>query len=404
MEMKRTLFSLSAATALFLTGIGAAFAQQTDSLTGLITILQETDDTQLQLDVLRGVSEALKGKRDLPMPEGWQQVETKLGASRNEEVRFLTQSLGLTFGSQRAMEQLREVVRNRSANAATRRAALDSLLSARDPELPDLLMVLLNDPALRSPALKGLAQFEQPAAPREILERYPSLNATEKRDALNTLSSRTTYAKPLLAAVAEGRVPRQDLTAELVRQLRNLKSTELDETIQKVWGAYRESSADKQKEIERYKRIYRAGGSTPGDAIRGRAVFARVCQQCHILFDTGGTVGPDITGSNRGDLDYILQNIVDPNAVIPNDYRSSTIDTKDDRVLTGIVKKEDPNSITVATANETLVIPKQDIANVALSDISMMPEGLIQQLTEQEVRDLIYYLSRPGQVPLPGTE
>src|SRR5690606_15666322 len=102
-------------------------------------------------------------------------------------------------------------------------------------------------------------------------ERYESLNATEKRDALNTLASRVIYAKPLLAAVADEKVPRQDLTADVVRQLRNLKSAELDETIQKVWGAYRDSSADKQQEIERYKNIYRAGGSQPGDAIRGRA-------------------------------------------------------------------------------------------------------------------------------------
>ena len=402
--MKRWLLSLAGGCALLLAGgMVEMRAQETDSLSGLVTILRETEDTQLQLDVLRGVSEALKGKRGLPMPEGWSEVERKLGESSSEEVRLLTQSLGLAFGSQRALNELREVVRNPNGNAATRRSALESLLANRDPELPGLLLTLLDDPALRGAALRGLAQFEQPAAPRAVLERYAELNATEKRDALNTLASRAVYAKPLLAAVAEGKVPRQDLTADLVRQLRNLKSTELDEEIQKVWGAYRESTADKQQEIEKYKRIYRAGGSTPGDAIRGRAVFARVCQQCHTLFEIGGTVGPDITGSNRGDLDYILQNIVDPNAVIPNDYRSSTIDLKDDRVITGIVKKEDANAITVATANETLMLQKEDVSVVRLSDISMMPEGLLEPLTEQEVRDLIYYLGRPGQVPLLGT-
>src|SRR4029079_18568959 len=93
----------------------------------------------------------------------------------------------------------------------------------------------------------------------------------------------------------------------------------------------------------------------------------------------------------------------DPNAVIPNDYRTSTITTKDDRVLTGIVKKEDSNSLTVATANEMLVLQRPDIESVHLSEISMMPEGLLAQLTDQEIRDLIYYLGRPGQVPLLAT-
>ena len=124
------------------------------------------------------------------------------------------------------------------------------------------------------------------------------------------------------------------------------------------------------------------------------------CQQCHTLFDSGGKVGPDLTGSNRADLDYILLNIVDPNAVIPNDYRASNIETKDGRSITGIVTKQDDKTVTVVTANETLVMPRNEIASQKFSELSMMPEGLLQPLSDQEVRDLIYYLSRPGQVPM----
>jgi putative heme-binding domain-containing protein len=377
-------------------------AQTDPALTSLVQVLNKTSDIQLQLDILRGISDALKGKRDVSMPDGWANLEKKLGSSRNEQVRFLVQTLGLTFGSQQALDQLLEVVQNRSTQIATRRAALDSLLTTRDSRLSRLLQNLLDDAALRGQAIRGLARFESPATAEAILKIYADLSVPEQRDALNTLASRVTYAKTLLEAVSAGSVARKDLTAEIVRQLRNLKSNEIDAQVEKVWGAFREASADKQQEIERYKRIYRAGGSQPGDAVRGRIVFARTCQQCHTLFDIGGTVGPDITGSNRIDLQYILENMVDPNAVIPNDYRSSTIVTKDDRVITGIVKKEDQNALTIATANETLIIPRSDIESVRLSDISMMPEGLLAQLADQEIRDLIYYLSRPGQVPLPA--
>jgi putative heme-binding domain-containing protein len=121
------------------------------------------------------------------------------------------------------------------------------------------------------------------------------------------------------------------------------------------------------------------------------------------LFGVGGTVGPDITGANRGDLDYILQNIIDPNAVIPNEYRTTIIETQDGRSLTGIVKKRDATSLTVATANEILTLPGTEIALARQSELSMMPEGLLVQLSDQEVRDLIYYLGRPGQVPLLAT-
>ena len=221
--------------------------------------------------------------------------------------------------------------------------------------------------------------------------------------ALNTLASRTAFAKPFLAAIDEGKISRKDLTADLIRQLRNLKNDGLNQQIEKVYGAVHESSADKLKQVEKYGKIYRAGGSQPGDARQGRAVFTRICQQCHTLFDTGGKVGPDLTGSNRGDLDYILQNMVDPNAVIPNDYRASTLETKDDRVITGIVQAQDDNSVTIITANETVTVPRNEIRSLKQNELSMMPEGLLDALNEQEVRDLIYYLSRPGQVPLPAS-
>lgn len=397
MKLQHTILALFSAAVLQVS------AQSDAALNSLVQVLGESADPQIQLDILRGMSDALKGKRESAMPAGWDKVEQRLGTSDNTQVRLLTQSLGLTFGSKRAMEQLHAVVRDRNADANSRRSALDSLLTSRDSELPSLLQSLLDDTTLRGPAIRGLARFESPGTADGILKIYSDLNATEKRDALNTLASRATYAKPLLAATASGAVPRKDLTAEIVRQLRNLKSPEIDAQIQQVWGAFREASADKKQEIEKYRLVYRAGGSQPGDAIRGRAVFARTCQQCHTLFDVGGSVGPDITGSARADLQYILENIVDPNAVIPHDYRSTTISTRDERVLTGIVKKDDQNSVTIATANETLVIPKGDIESTQVSEISMMPEGLLAQLNDQEIRDLIYYLGRPGQVPLLAT-
>ena len=164
----------------------------------------------------------------------------------------------------------------------------------------------------------------------------------------------------------------------------------------------REATAEKKQLIENYKRTYWAGGSTPGEASRGRVVFNKVCAQCHTLFDTGGKVGPELTGANRGDLDYLLENMVDPNAVIPNEYRASNLELKDGRSLTGIIKQQDDKTLTLATANETLTLARGDVDSIALSQLSMMPEGLLDPLAEQELRDLIYYLGRPGQAALPA--
>lgn len=371
-----------------------------ESLAALVQVLAQTEDAAFQRDVLKGMNDAFKGVRQVTMPDGWEQVERNLETSGDSEVRALAQSLSLTFGSQRALADLRKTLADSSANLEARRLALDALLGIRDSGLAPALQMLLRTPELRRQALRALASYDDRTTPQAILEVYAELPAVEKRDALNTLSSRVAFAKPLLAAVGDGKVPPRDLAADLIRQLRNLESEALDRELVKVWGVARESSADKQREIAKYRQVFRAGGSTPGDAARGRGVFARACAQCHTLFGTGGKVGPDLTGSNRGDLDYILENMVDPNAVIPNEYRSSTLETKDARVITGIVGQQDAQSVTITTANEALTIPRDEIESINSSEISMMPEGLLANLADQEIRDLIYYLTRPGQAPL----
>src|SRR5690349_8513302 len=150
-------------------------AQNSEALPALISVLNDSKDPQLQLDILRGISDALKGKRDVPMPDGWQAVEEKLGRSENEQVRFIAQSLGLMFGSEHALDAIKQVVRDRNAELSTRRAALDSLLNTRDAEIPSLLQGLLNDPGLRGQALRGLARFDTPGAAEAILNVYPEL-------------------------------------------------------------------------------------------------------------------------------------------------------------------------------------------------------------------------------------
>jgi putative membrane-bound dehydrogenase-like protein len=374
----------------------------TDEGRNLLTeALRRMDDAGKQRDILAGFSAALKGERKATMPQDWEAVEEKFARSRDPEIRILSQTLSLTFGSVKALASLRNILADDSAPVAARRTALDALTAARDADLPPVLQALVRKPELRGAAIKALGAYSDSKTPDAILGVYSSLNTAEKRDALNTLASRPLYATALLSAISSKQVPSKDLTAETVRQLRNLKDASIEKQLTDIYGTTRETSADKRQEIERYRAIYRAGGSQPGYGSPGRVVYNKVCAQCHTLFDSGGKVGPDITGANRSDLNYLLETIIDPNAVIPNEYRASDIETKDGRNLVGVIKSQDDKSVTLQTANELITLPRAEIATTRQSELSMMPEGLLQGLTDQEVRDLLYYLSRPGQVPLP---
>ncbi|MGC3960761.1 MAG: DUF1080 domain-containing protein [Verrucomicrobiota bacterium] len=373
-----------------------AFAAITKSLLRL-------GNDQQRLDALNGLSAALKGQRRVTMPNDWPAVETALANSMNPEIQAQMQSLSLTFGSATALTSLRKTLMDKSTDVAARKLAFDSLLSVKDAELPALLRQLLSDPDLCGSALRGLGNYDDAQTPDAILPIYSSLSLGHKRDARNTLAGRPAYARRLLAAVEANQIPKTDLTADLIQQLRNLKNSDVDALLAKVWGATRESSADKKAEIAKVRNIFFAGGSSPGDAWRGRTVFTKTCAQCHTLFGTGGKVGPDLTGSNRGDLEYILENMLDPNAVIPNDYLSWNIETKDDRSLTAILKEQTEHAVTVVTATETLTVPRNEIASMKQGTLSMMPEGLLTPLTDQEIRDLIIYLRQPAQVPMVAT-
>ena len=125
------------------------------------------------------------------------------------------------------------------------------------------------------------------------------------------------------------------------------------------------------------------------DASRGRLQFSRTCAQCHKLFDAGGDVGPELTGSDRANLDYVLGNVLDPSAAVAGDYTLKIIGTNDGRVLSGIFRSQDDKAVVLQTANERIVIPRSDIEAFTLSTISMMPEGLFDRLSDAEVADLV---------------
>lgn len=373
-----------------------------DAVAFLVEQLGKSETAARQKVFLDSINSALRGRRQFPMPEPWKTVGKKLINSKDPVVKSESLALAVTFGDPAAMQQLREIVASQKNDLSGRKSALASLLGAKDPELQPILIPLLDEQAMRREALRGLAGYSAADTASEILKRYSQFDLNEKRDALNTLASRREYAHQLVAAVEAKEIAAKDLSAEIIRQLGNLKDKSLNEKIGKVWGIVRESAADKKKQIASFRDMIERPHPTP-DVNLGRAVFAKTCQQCHKLFGTGESIGPELTGSNRANLDYLLSNVIDPSAVMAKDYQPVVIVTESGRIVTGIIKKQDKNAVTVATANETVIIPRDEIDEMSLSDKSMMPDNLWKQLSRVEVRSLVAYLAGSQQVPMQAT-
>jgi putative membrane-bound dehydrogenase-like protein len=355
----------------------------------------------LQRDVLRGMQAALNGERSLEMPPRWEAAYAKLAKSDDPEVRERAMKLAVLFGDEKAIESLRKAALDAAADKSARESALQALLSRQKPDLIPVLRQLLDDPPLRESAIRGLAAFNDSSTPDLLLKHYTAFTAAEKEDAVQTLASRPAYASALLDALEKGQVPRADVSAVVARQVLNLKDKQLAERLGKVWGQLRPASQERAALTAKYKALLTPEKLQAADASKGRAVFARTCASCHRLYDAGGDIGPALTGSQRANLDYILENVLDPNAVVANEYRVTIIRTTDGRFLNGIIKRETDKAVTVQTANELVVIPKDEVEERRVSNVSMMPEGLFDKLTDDEVRDLVKYLQTKEQVPVP---
>jgi putative heme-binding domain-containing protein len=227
-----------------------------------------------------------------------------------------------------------------------------------------------------------------------IISRYPEYDASEKQVALQTLAARDGSAKRLLEAMEAGKIPTSDVTAFTARQLRSLRDDEISTRLSKIWGNVRTSPRDRQKQIDALGKMLSPDILAHADLSRGALLFKKHCANCHRFFGDGGAVGPDITGAQRINLSYLLENIIDPSASVAKEYRMQVIRTIDGRVISGLVESESQRSVTIVNASDKLVIPRDEIEEQKRSDVSVMPTGLLDSLGEHEIRDLMGYLQR----------
>jgi putative heme-binding domain-containing protein len=170
-----------------------------------------------------------------------------------------------------------------------------------------------------------------------------------------------------------------------------------------VWGELRDSPQDKAETMDHLKQTLTADYNSPANVRQGRALFQSTCAKCHKLFGAGENIGPDLTGSDRRNLDYLLSNVVDPSAVVNKDYRMTVVHHADGRVLNGIIVSQDDARIVLQTADEKMTILRDDVDEIVPTTLSAMPDGILQPLSDTQIRDLIAYLMGAGQVELPPT-
>lgn len=373
----------------------AAAGEGSKAVASLLRLLPE-GGAAVQRDLLGGLHAAFRGRRKVAMPAGWADMQEKLWESMDDEVREKALSLSLIFGDAKAADHLKSEAENAEYTTERRTRALQTLVEAKAEKLLGLLASLLTDEAMRAPVLRALASEADGTVPGLILACYPKFSAADKEIAVATLSTRPESALALLGAVEKKIVSRGDISALAARQILSLKDKKVADRLTEVWGTLRPTAGAKRELLTKYLAIAAPDAIKKADRVKGHQLFTKHCASCHKLFGEGGAIGPELTGSQRTNPEYLLTKILDPSAMVNKDYQMSVLTLEDGRILSGIVKDETDKTLSLQTPMELIRLSKADVQSRKLTGQSIMPEGLLLALTEAEVRELIGYLAGEG--------
>lgn len=369
--------------------IARSLATQPEHLNALLTSAKPEQAPS----ILEGMAEAFKGLRKVPKPVSWDAF-TVLTKGQTNYIR----DLSILFGDGRALDDVKKIVLDAQAEISTREAALKTLIEARPADLRTVCEGLLDVRGLNVAAVRGLTLFDDPAIGQRLAKNYRKFAPADRSAVLDALVSRAAWAAEMLECVSKGQIDRTEVTAFHARQIRDFKDEALTKKLTEAWGELRESATDKKELIEKIKKQLDAPTLAKANLSQGRVLFTAICGACHQMYGQGGKIGPDLTGSGRANIDYLLENIADPSGVVSADYRMSLLTLKDGRTLSGVITGTTDKTVSLRTLAETMTLEKSEITKTDTSPVSMMPEGLLLAFQPDQIRDLIAYLMHPVQV------
>ena len=344
---------------------------------------------------LRVLAFSLENDAGLSAPSSWTAAARRFAGTKDPGLRGAIEQLSALFGDKSVLGPIRARLADTATPLAERRRALDLLRRAGDTESTALLITLLDDRELRAAVIPLLGSSADTARAAEgLISRFASLGGADRNAALAAFTSRSGLALPLLRAVEAGRFDRQALTALHARQLRKLNDPEVNAALDRVWGRANESSADAKATIARIRDVYRNAPVWSYELEAGRKVYERACSACHAMGgSSGGKLGPDLGGTWRNGLDYFLENIIDPNAVVGAAYEMHVITKRDGTVLSGMIDRETDTAVVIRGVTETVTVAKSEIRERQKTTQSLMPAGLLEALPERETVELLKFLT-----------
>ncbi|MBL6764671.1 MAG: c-type cytochrome [Verrucomicrobiae bacterium] len=359
------------------------------------------NQSPLTLHALRGIDAGMKGRSEAPSV-ATEQLIARLLKHADKEVRSIAQQLGTRWGNAAAARETLAIVTNAKAGSAERIEAVRSAGKLKNRSAREALETVLRTPAdnrLHIEAIRALAGFGMNELPELLLKNWSVFPQAVRIAATEVMASNARWASALASELENKRISRDDVSVTTVRSLlrRDWDFGMLARRVETAFGRVRDADQNKASLIAAKKK-YILGQKGKPDLKRGEELARLVCFTCHKLHGDGTAleVGPNLTGAGRSSLDALLNNILDPNQVIGAGYEMTEITTKDDQTFSGRIIENSANRVRLLAAGPREdIIEKSAIAKQKTSEISLMPDGLAEQMSDEDFRNLVGYILNP---------
>ncbi len=314
----------------------------------------------------------------------------------------------LTFsihqGNKNAIEKSLRVIESQQENLDDRLSYIKLLGELKIAKATPVLLKIIEGnqyrASVREAAIRTLSNFEDKEIGIRVAEAYPNklrANLDLRNAAQDLFTSRASWAREFLKLIKiTKQVSFDDVPIQIVQQFQLLGDPNISETIKKLWPAVRPISSSDKK--ERIKKIASVLSSGAGNQKSGNKLFQNLCASCHRLFNEGGVLGPDLTGYDRNNVDYLLFHIIDPNADIREGYVNYQIIKKDGRTMVGTITDRSGETITIRSySGEEIIVSTDQIEKMQAQTTSLMPERILSTLSDQQIRDLFSYIMKTTQ-------
>jgi putative heme-binding domain-containing protein len=354
-----------------------------------LTAVEQAPTEELKRRVVRGFDEGLAARPPVDLPALLAKALADARAASPVEALLFR----LRQGEAAAAAEAVALIGDRSQLAGERVRLIEAVAEERTAGGAAALLGCLGDASLavRRAALTGLARFDEAAIGSRVASGYQAMDSSTglRPIAIRVLASRPAWSKQLIARIDALEIPAEVVTPDMLVQMQAHGDEELAAAIQRIWGAVRATPEEKLAQRERVA----ARAHEAGDRSRGSRLFAEHCGKCHRLFGEGGEVGPDLTGYERTNIDFLALAIADPSAAIREEYTTYRVLTTDGQVASGLLLDRSPQGVTLRTAEgQTVRFPTEEIESYEASPVSLMPDNVVGTLSDEQLSDLLDYV------------